>query len=103
MAGNVWTALESALPTFFAAFDETRRAQRALVNNPLRYCALFVSHVSQYIDRHREELDVFLVGDLHTQCSKVLASFRWHKTVPKAYQWHVKSGFQWPKCLSTGR
>ena len=84
--------MESVLPTFFAAFDETRRAQRALVNNPLRYCALFVSHVSQYIDQHREELDVFLVGDLHTQCSKVLALLRWHKTVPKAYQWHVKSG-----------
>ena len=103
MAGSVWTALESVLPTFFAALDETRRAQRALVNNPLRYCARFVSHVSQYIDRRREELDVFLVGDLHTQCSKVLALLRWHKTVFKACQWHVKSRAQWPKCFSTGR
>ena len=79
---------------FFAVFDTRRRVQEALVNNHSRYCDYRGCCSDLYIGHCRAQLSNDLVRRLHSQIAKILDLLRWHHTVCKSYQWHMKLGPQ---------
>jgi len=80
--------LEHLWPKYFTEFDARKKVQRAEVDIPAKYCEMLLVHIGGFIDAHRPELPIELVGDLHRAAAKALDLLRWHLRLLKSHAWH---------------
>ena len=80
--------LEHLWPRYFSDFDIRKKVQRAELDIPAKYCEMLLAHLRSFIDVHRVELPVVLVGDLHRVTAKTMDLLRWHLRLLKSHEWH---------------
>ena len=80
--------LEHLWPKYFSDCDVRKKVQRAEVGIPAQYCEMLLAHLGGFIDAHRVELPVVLVGDLHRVTAKAMDLVRWHLRLLKSRAWH---------------